>query len=401
MKQERLLIPAMLDVHFPLLKYAFQSRRFRPVLLNNRRGVTELGLRYVHNDMCYPCILNVGQMLAALGSGRFSLPETKLLMPSVGDLCRGSSYTVLLRKAVAAAGFSEVKVLTMNLKHIDDRNKLSVTPQMAWRALFAMFYGDLLLILTQQIRPYELHAGETNALRDKWYGILGADLRAFRRLTVSEMYRNFRRITEDFAAIPRRSEQRQRIGMVGDLYTKYCSLGNWDMVSYLEQNGCESYTNGLSWYVLYFIDAHLEKESAVMRQAYRLAGGIIEKMQRRMLAEIRSAGFFALPSLPELKREAAGIVSFQDVVGDGWLIGAECVGYIRHCAARKVLAVQPFGCMANHIAGRGIYASVARQAGGMIVSVDVDASGTPVSAYNRARMLIDSEAVCAAAFCNL
>ena len=391
MKQEILLIPAMLDVHFPLLKYAFLSRRYHPVVLNNRRGVTELGLRYVHNDMCYPCILNVGQMLAALGSGRFDLPHTKLLMPSVGDLCRGSSYTVLLRKAVAAAGYDEVKTMTMNLKHIDDRHKISVTPKMAWRALFAMFYGDILLILTQQIRPYEMHAGETDALRKKWYGILGADLRRFRNLTFSAMYRYFRAITQEFAAIPRRSEHRQRIGMVGDLFTKYCALGNWDMVRYLEQNGCESYTNGLSWYVLYFIDAHLQKVSAVMRQAYRAAGHLIEGIQRRMLDELHQAGFFTLPALPDLKREAAGIVSFQDVVGDGWLIGAECVGYIRHCAERKVLAVQPFGCMANHIAGRGIYSSVARAAGGMIVSVDVDASGSRISAYNRARMLIDAE----------
>ncbi len=391
MKQETLLIPAMLDVHFPLMKYAFQSRRYRPVVLANRRGITELGLRYVHNDMCYPCILNVGQMLAALQSGKFDLPHTKLLMPSVGDLCRGSSYTVLLRKAVHAAGMDEVKVLTMNFKHIDDAHQLPITPQMAWRALFSMFYGDILLILTQQIRPYELHSGETNALRDRWYGILGADLRCFRNLTFPAMLRYFRQIAEDFDRIPRQQEQRQRIGLVGDLFTKYCAIGNWDMVDYLEHTGCESYTNGLSWYVLYFIDAHLRRINPAERMLYRTAGSVIGWLQRRMIAEIQRVGCFSLPPLPQLKREAEGIVSFADVVGDGWLIGAECVGYIRHCAPHKVLAVQPFGCMANHIAGRGIYSAVARNAGGMIVSIDVDASGSPINAYNRARMLIDAE----------
>lgn len=53
--------------------------------------------------------------------------------------------------------------------------------------------------------------------------------------------------------------------------------------------------------------------------------------------------------------------------------------------------MQPFGCMPNHIFGRGIYSSLARRAGGQIVSIDIDASGTPLNAYNRAKMLIDSD----------
>ena len=98
MKQkETLLIPALLDAHFPLMKYAFYTRRFHPVILSNKKRVTETGLRYVHNDMCYPCILNTGQMIRALGSGMFDPARTKLLMPSVGDACRGSNYTEVLR----------------------------------------------------------------------------------------------------------------------------------------------------------------------------------------------------------------------------------------------------------------------------------------------------------------
>ena len=100
MQKENLLIPAMLDAHFPLMKYAFYSRRYQPVILNNRRDVTELGLRWVHNDMCYPCILNTGQMLGALRSGRFDPALTRLLMPTVGDACRGSNYADMIRRAV-------------------------------------------------------------------------------------------------------------------------------------------------------------------------------------------------------------------------------------------------------------------------------------------------------------
>ena len=65
-----LLIPAMLDMHFPLLKYAFYSKNYRPVVLENEENIVNIGLKYVNNDMCYPIILITGQMIAALQSGK-------------------------------------------------------------------------------------------------------------------------------------------------------------------------------------------------------------------------------------------------------------------------------------------------------------------------------------------
>lgn len=389
MKQkETLLIPALLDAHFPLMKYAFYTRRFHPVILNNKKAVTETGLRYVHNDMCYPCILNTGQMIRALGSGLFDPDHTKLLMPSVGDACRGSNYTEVLRKAVRKAGYQQVRVLTMNLKHIDEENQLGITPKMVWRAFFALWYGDLLMMLVQQVRPYEICKGETERCRDKWFRILGEELLHFRNLRISTMLRRFDEITADFAAIRRSGEKKQRIAIVGELYTKYCALGNWDMVRWLERSGCESYTNGLSWYVLYYIDSHLTLASPPEAAGYRIIGRILQAIQTRMIQAVTDAGFFSLPPLNVLKKEVSGTVRFGAAIGDGWLIGTESAGYILH-GCRKVLAIQPFGCMPNHVSGRGLYASLQRKCGGHIVSVDVDSSGTPVNAYNRAKMLID------------
>ena len=389
MKQkETLLIPALLDAHFPLMKYAFYTRRFHPVILNNKKAVTETGLRYVHNDMCYPCLLNTGQMIRALGSGLFDPDHTKLLMPSVGDACRGSNYTEVLRKAVRKAGYQQVRVLTMNLKHIDEENQLGITPKMVWRAFFALWYGDLLMMLVQQVRPYEICKGETERCRGKWFRILGEELLHFRNLRISTMLRRFDEITADFAAIRRSGEKKQRIAIVGELYTKYCALGNWDMVKWLERSGCESYTNGLSWYVLYYIDSHLTLASPPEAAGYRIIGRILQAIQTRMVQAVTDAGFFSLPPLNVLKKEVSGTVRFGAAIGDGWLIGTESAGYILH-GCRKVLAIQPFGCMPNHVSGRGLYASLQRKCGGHIVSVDVDSSGTPVNAYNRAKMLID------------
>jgi len=387
--KEKLLIPAMLDAHFPLMKYVFLTRDYDPVVLSQGKEVLSVGLKYTHNDMCFPLIMIVGQMIDALSSGEYDPSRTKLLMPSLGDACRGANYTELLRKAVRNSGFTQTRVLSLNLMHIDKENQLPVTPVMAWRALFALFYGDILLLLVQQVRPYEKRRGDTERLRDRWLAKLGDELRELRRLDINIMVKRFRTIVRSFKRIPCTDGKKQRIALVGELYTKYCSLGNWDMVRFIENNGCESFTNGLSWYVLYYIDAQLIHLPAVEALGYRAVGWLLERIQKSMISALTEEGFFSLPPLHTVKAEAEGVVSTGASAGDGWLIGVEAAGYIRH-GCKKVLGVQPFGCMPNHIFGRGMYSSIARQCGGQIVSVDIDSSGTPINAYNRARMLIDS-----------
>ena len=89
-----LLIPALLDDWFPLLRYAFASREWEPVLLREERGLADRGMRYFHNELCYPVFLVAGQVLAALESGEYNPAEcgvpvsyTHLTLPTY-SLCR-------------------------------------------------------------------------------------------------------------------------------------------------------------------------------------------------------------------------------------------------------------------------------------------------------------------------
>ena len=148
-----LLIPAMLDAHFPLLKYAFYSKNYHPVILKNEKDITDIGLKYVNNDMCYPIILNAGQMIAALQSGKYDLNRTKLLMPTAGDACRGSNYLHVLKAAVRKAGFPQAQVLSLNIQGLEKGEQMKLEPDMVWRALFGLFYGDILMLLLNQVRP--------------------------------------------------------------------------------------------------------------------------------------------------------------------------------------------------------------------------------------------------------
>lgn len=387
-----MLIPAMLDAHFPLLKYAFYSKNYHPIVLENEENITDIGLKYVNNDMCYPCILNIGQMVGALQSGAYDLKRTVLLMPQAGDACRGSNYTSILRRAVVAAG-CEVPVLSLNAKGLEKNQQVQLTLGMVWRALFGLFYGDILMLLKNQVRPYEVECGATDNCLKKWQEMLAGELKTGKHMTLGWMERNFNRIAEDFAKIERTTEQKQKIGLVGELYTKYCHLGNWNLEQFLADEGCECYVNGLSWYVLYYIDTHLTTEGALMGKCYEIGLKFIGGLQKKMIAALRCNGFYSVDEFESLKKQVEGYVCYGCSVGDGWLIGAETVAHIKG-GYRKVIAVQPFDCMPNHVCGRGLYPSLARKLPeGHIVSVDLDSSGSSLNVRNRIKMLIDEPAL--------
>ena len=386
-----LLVPAMLDAHFPVLKYAFYSKNYRPVILENEDHVTDVGLHYVNNDMCYPSILNCGQMISALQSGRYDVNRVKLLMPTAGDACRGSNYTGVLRRAVKKAGFDQVNVLSLNVKGLEKDDQMVVEFGMVWRALFGLFYGDILMLLVNQVRPYEVEKGAADAKYTEWVDILGHDLKNGKHLTLGAMKRNFKKIAADFKTVPITGEKKQRIGIVGELYIKYCHMGNWNVIKNIEENGAESHTNGLSWYALYYMDSHLANSSTLEGFIYRIGIIFFSSLQNAMISALKDNNFYTLPAFKELKEEARPYVNPDDTVGDGWLIGSEAVSHILH-DCKKVAAVQPFGCMPNQICGRGLYPSINRKLPqGHVVSIDVDSGASQLNAYNRLKMLIDQK----------
>ena len=199
----------------------------------------------------------------------------------------------------------------------------------------------------------------------------------------------FEKINTDFSRIKLHDKRKQRVGIVGELYIKYCHLGNWDMIKFLESNGCESHTNGLSWYAMYYMDSHLTDNMTFESLLYKVGLKFFGSLQRAMIEALRKYGFYTMEDFFTMKREADGYVSWGYKTGDGWLIGAEITGHILH-ECPKVLAVQPFGCMPNHTCGRGLYPSLQKKLPqGMIVSCDMDSSGSKLNVYNRARMLVD------------
>lgn len=388
-----LLIPAMLDAHFPLLKYAFYSQKYRPVIMEETEGITNLGLKYTHNDLCYPAILIIGQILKTLQSGKYDINRTVVLEPQAGDACRGSNYIPMIRRALDDAGFSMVPVVSLNVTGLEKKHKLPITPDMLLRAVAAAYYGDLLMILSNQVEPYERNAGDTKRMSDKWIQILSEDLKQGKGLSSDNMKKKFAGIVQDFKDISRIDKKVLKIGVVGELYIKYCHLGNWNLEQYLKGLNCEYYINGITWYALYYIDTHLiseggmPKKGAAAKVARRVFRHFLE-LQKNMVNTLTEQGFYCMDAYDVFKKKAEGYVTYQCTVGDGWLIGAEFANHALN-GYNRIICGQPFGCLPSHVCGRGLYPAIRRRLPDtQYISVDYDASGTDTLVKSRIRMLL-------------
>jgi predicted nucleotide-binding protein (sugar kinase/HSP70/actin superfamily) len=329
----------------------------------------------------------VGQLVNALRSGRYDVRDTAFLCAQAGDSCRGSNYIPLIRKAVKKAGF-DIPVLSLNFFDMERGARFDITTAFLLKALAAVMYSDLLMILKNQIRPYELHKGQTDELCCVWHKRLRADI--FKGTGLICYKSNFVRICRDFASIEKTHEKKVRVGFVGELYMKYCSIGNHSLLRHYEERGAEVRVNGFSWYVLYYIDSHLYDFSPVITAGYKIASRIIEGVQKLMIRTLRKYGFECFDSFTPFKRKAQSRIPCRCTTGDGWLIGAEIVNHALS-GTKGVACLQPFGCMPNHVCGHGLYSSIQRRlsdTGVRLVSVDFDSSGSEVNIYNRAEMLL-------------
>lgn len=385
-----IIIPATLDYNFPLIKYMFWSKDYSVEILDSKGdGIIDQGLPYINNEICFPCVLMVGQIMDYLKKSTFPKDKTFVLMPTAGDACRGANYIGLVRRALQKAGYSECGVLTINVRHVEDQINLPLNLDMAIRGLFGLMYGDILMLLANQVRPYEKTKGDTDEKWQKWTDILADDLKSGKNLTLSKMYHNFDRICKDFASIEKIQEAKQVIAIVGEFYAKYCSLGNWDAIKYIEEKGCESFTNGLSWYMLYYIESHVTEATPIEKMGFLAAKALMAKAQNKMIASLKKYGFHSLPGLKVIKEHSRELVNQNLKVGDGWLLGAEVIGCAEN-GLKKILCIAPFGCIANVCAGRGLYPYLQRNfKDAEIVSVETDSSASKMNYYNRIQMLID------------
>lgn len=394
-KDYKLLIPNMATVQFKLLTTVLNKAGFNvEVLHNGGKQVADTGLKYVHNDTCYPALLVIGQMIDALNSGKYDLKKTALMISQTGGGCRASNYLYLLKKALVKAGYPNIPVMPLNFADILGGEGAKVSLFEYRKGLIATCYGDLLVLLRNQIRPYEIQKGESDKLLDSWVKRLQKMFYADKGYSMKEIRSNFKIIADDFAKIKVNRVPKVKVGIVGEIYVKFCPLGNNNLEDFLATQDCEVMMPGLLGFMMYCVENsiityELYGGNKLAYGIYKLVDKYLTKIDMAMIDAVSAHPEFTAPSpFHEMKDMSNGIIGHGCKMGEGWLLTSEMVELCEK-GYNNIICAQPFGCLPNHVCGKGMIRKISEtHPNANIVPIDYDPGASRVNQENRIKLML-------------
>ena len=391
MKEEyTILAPQMSPIHFGLIKDAFKSEGYNLEILEETKEALNTGLQYVNNDACYPSILVIGELIQALKSGKYDVNRTAVMISQTGGSCRATNYVGFLKKALRDSGFANVPVLSLNAVGYEKQEGFKLTPKLIHKTMMAVSYGDILMKLLYHIRPYETIKGITNKIFDRWYEDVKPNIRNGKLL---QFRNNLNRIVDEFSYIKTTGEQKIRVGVVGEILVKFSPFANNHIVDFIESEGGEARTSSLMSFINYciysdnFLKERFKGKMATLQTKAALAlTGFYTGFVNRALA--RCERFKKEDFIGNIADKTSKFISIGHQSGEGWFLMGEMIELIEH-GVPNIVCVQPFGCLPNHITGKGMIKRLKESYSySNIVSIDYDPAYSEVNQINRIKLML-------------
>ena len=392
-KTYKILVPQMSPLHFQLLDPVLNSEGYDfEMLPAPTREDIEIGLKYINNDACYPAIIVVGQLMSALLSGKYDVDKTAVIISQTGGGCRATNYIGYLRKALIDAGMEQVPILSLNASDMERQPGFKLTKSFLHRMIQAVVYGDALMQCVLATRPYEINPGSADALCDYWIKKLRERITKANIFQYSKYIKN---IIDDFDNLPvDKSKPRPRVGVVGEIYVKFHPSANNNINELIEKEGGEVVTSGLLDFFLY----------CAMDSTYRAKhldgtwlSGFFGSLAREALELYRlpyakavaaSKNFDPLQRMTKVAKEAAHFIDLGNQCGEGWFLTGDMIDLIEK-GAKQVVCLQPFGCLPNHVSGKGMVKTLSEAYPDVrIAAIDYDPGSSAVNQANRLKLLL-------------
>ena len=390
-KNYTILAPQMSPIHFDLLMPALAACGYNLVQLPSGVGELEYGLKYVNNDACYPSLLVVGQFMKALLSGEYDLNRTALIITQTGGGCRATNYIGFIRRALRKAGMEQIPVISLSAG-VESNPGFKINYRLLKGAIHALIYGDLFMRVVYRTRPYEKVPGSVNALHEKWKQRC---IKAVQHPVMSEFKKNIAAIVRDFDEIEcNENLKKPRVGIVGEILVKYLPAANNYVVNLLEAEGAEAVCPDMLDFFMYSAyDSFFKSEhlgfSKTGRYLAKAAIWLMESFRKPLCKALEaSRRFEAPPSIYTLAEYAKPFVSTGNQTGEGWFLTGEMIELL-HGNVSNIVCTQPFGCLPNHVVGKGVIKQLRRAyPSANIVAVDYDPGASDVNQLNRIKLML-------------
>ncbi|MCL2230312.1 MAG: acyl-CoA dehydratase activase [Treponema sp.] len=396
-KQKVILIPNVSRAFCLILSSALCKDGYRaePVPMGGTEAIA-MGKKYVHNDMCLPAQIVIGEIILALKSGKYDPENTVCGTAKVLCDCRLANYMPLTRKALDEAGFPQVAVITTDMFDLKKAHPgMNFTAITYANVVWGITQADALEYLRRKIRPYELDKGETDRITENAFEEIAAGLA---KGGIPGTFKPFKKAIKALCDIRYdRSVLREPVLIQGEYLLTFHPGSNQEVERYLEKNGME-----VMFPRMYGIYRHLFlqhtiaeiKEFKVNHSLYdkifAFGGNKFMDMAVKHTDKIAKLHPLYKPdvTLEEVAKLSDHIMHHSILSGESFLIAADILHYAEH-GVRSFVILQPFGCLPNHICGRGIIKKLKEHFPGIqILPLDYDPDVSFANIENRLQMLI-------------
>lgn len=396
-KYRTILAPHFADSYSPLVPSLFKAAGYHvEVLPEPDKESVEIGLRYSNNDICFPATVIVGDIIKALQSGKYDRNSIAVGITQTGGQCRASNYLALIKKAMLAAGFEDIPVISVTLADgLNDQPGFEVNWLKLAKLLYvAMIYADSLAKMYFATVVREQSTGDAKTLHKNY-------LRLVEPYIVNKDCEGILELLEQavraFNAIPVKSGHYPKIGIVGEIYVKYNAFGHQYITDWLIKQGIEVVVPPLiDFFTQDFVNVVVNRKTHLRRSNFAdlLVKGLEWYMGHRQkgIDKILSKFRFDIPfdDISHIADKASKILSLSNQFGEGWLIAAEIAAFA-DAGINNVVSLQPFGCIANHVVSKGVETRIKEYYPEMnLLFLDFEAGTSEVNVLNRLYFMIKS-----------
>ncbi len=392
-RKRTLIAPYFSPFYSPLLPAAFRPLGYNVDILPPQDNISvELGLKTINNDMCYPSILVAGDIIKAFRSGRYDPEKTAVILTQTGGQCRASSYVSLVRKGLATAGLDNVPVIALSDEEITQPGFEIDEKGLVKRLALGIIFADPLARMYLATVARERVPGTSRALHIKYLSEMEPGIE---QADYHYLFNLLKKAVEDFNSIETRQGPVPRIGVVGEIFVKYNFFCNSDIIHWLSGQEVEVILPPLqSFFTQRFINETYDQKARFKRCLVdRVKFWLLDMYTKHYLGQIERVmqGFRFYRKSHDLRKLAemtAEVISLANQYGEGWLLTADMIAMLNE-GIGNIVCLQPFGCISNHITGRGMEKKLKEIYPHLnLLSLDMDSGASEVNILNRLHFMV-------------
>ncbi len=330
-KDDTIFIPFISPIISEIQKYVFESAGYKARVLPLEQRMINTGYKFTSGGECMPNAAIVGSIIDMIRSENLTPEKTALYLPTMCLACNFNQFTQLIQIAGEKAGIGGFKIINPNaIRGIPD-----VPMKINLNLLSVNILSSLLYKLIFRIKPYEISKGDTAAALEKSMDIIKKYLNIDKPLIEAAV-----EIRGLFEKIEISNEKKPKIGILGDLYTKYNSILNDDIFGFIEELGGEVVMPSYTEMLIHFIYSDV-LENDLTKFYLKM---VIKEEQK---FEKIFSGILADSEEPPLEECISLMHEYgirHHIIGETTISVSRMLYYIKHRLVDAVVHVNPIFC---------------------------------------------------------